>query len=341
MTRATPMEPPRIGVRIAGTGRALPSQQMTNSDLARMMQTSDEWIVQRTGIHTRHVCDRTKGESCLPLATEALTKALADARMEATELDMIILATLTEEMPCPPTSCQLAAAVGAGPCGAYDLSAACSGFVFSLNTAWSMIRSGLHRTVAVVGADTLSSYMEYNDHGRTTAILFGDAAGAVIVRATDDASKGMIAQAMHSNGSRWADLYIPLQMKHFPAEDAPEKDMIGRLHMNGKSVFKFAVSTFPEVIAQTLDRAGLKADEVDHYICHQSNARILEAARERFGLPTEKLYVNIDRYGNTVAASVPLCLDELREAGRVREGQRVMFVAFGGGLTWGTSLWQL
>ncbi|MBX3365617.1 MAG: ketoacyl-ACP synthase III [Phycisphaeraceae bacterium] len=341
MTLRPTLEPPRVGARLAGTGSATPSRVLTNADFEKMMDTSDEWIVQRTGIHTRRIIDKSADENALTLATQALTAALADARMTGSDLDLLILATISMEMHCPPTACQLIAAVGGQNCGAYDLSAACCSFVFAMNTAWGLIRSGMYRNVAVVGADTISTFMDYDSRGRSTAILFGDAAGAVIMRATDDTSKGLIAQTMHSDGNRWVDLYIPEKMSHFPEGVEPNPEALHRVQMNGKGVFKFAVSTFPDVIAQTLDAADLKPDEVDHYICHQSNARILEAARERFGLPKEKLYVNIDRYGNTVSASVPLCFDELRRAGRVHEGQRVMFVAFGGGLTWGTSLWQL
>ncbi|MCB9845423.1 MAG: ketoacyl-ACP synthase III [Phycisphaeraceae bacterium] len=338
----SPLEPPKIGVRIAGTGMALPSQELTNQDLERVMETSDEWILQRTGISSRRVIDTSKGECTLTLARESLARALEDSHLHGTDLDLLLLATMTMEMGCPPSACRLASDVGAGAIGAVDISGACCGFVYSMNLAYGMIRSGLYRTVAVVGADTLSTYMDYNDRGRSTAILFGDGAGAVILRATDDTSRGLIAQAMHSDGSRWQDLYIPEVLdRDFPPGHEPDPAALHRVQMNGRAVFKFAVGTFPDVIAQTLDRAGLRPDEVDHYICHQSNARILEAARERFGLPPEKLYVNIGTRGNTVAASVPMCLHELREQGRVRDGQRVMFVAFGGGLTWATSLWQL
>lgn len=341
MTIANLPDPPRVGCRLAGTGRALPSRVLTNADLEKMMDTTDEWIVQRTGIRTRYILDHEKGETALSLAIEALKKALADARMPGSDLDMVILSTMCQEMACPPSSVQLAAAVGATPSGAYDLCAACCGFVYGVNTAWGLIRSGLHRNVAVVGSDTLSTYMDYDERGRSTAILFGDGAGAVVLRATDDQRKGLIAHAMHADGNRWVDLYIPEKMTHFPEGTPPDKAAIHRVQMNGKGVFKFAVGTFPEVIAQTLEKAGLRSEDVDHYVCHQSNARILEAARERFGLPPEKLHVNIGKYGNTVAASVPIVLDELREAGRIHEGQKVMLVAFGGGLTWGTSLWQL
>ncbi len=335
-------QPPTLGVRFAGTGSALPSRSVTNADLERLMDTSDEWIVQRTGIRSRYVIDRERGESTLTLAGDALQRALDDARMNATDLDLILLATMTAEMSCPPTACRLAAEIGAGTIGAMDVTAACCGFVYSLNIAFGLIRSGLYRSIAIVGSDTLSQYLSYDNVGRSTAILFGDAAGAAILRATDDTSKGLIAQAMHSDGARWVDLYIPEDLERdVPEGQEPDSDKLGHVQMNGRGVFKFAVGTFSGVIQQTLDQTGLSADDVDMYICHQSNARILTAARDRFGLSEDKLYINIERVGNTVAASVPLCLDELCKAGKIAEGQRVMFVAFGGGLTWATSLWQL
>ncbi|MDX2147631.1 MAG: beta-ketoacyl-ACP synthase III [Planctomycetota bacterium] len=334
------------GVKIAGTGSALPSKIITNADLERLMDTSDEWIVQRTGIRQRHVIDPSKGESMGSLAASALITALNDARMRPEELDFIIIATMTSHMACPPTACQIAFDVGqrmggAVHCGAMDLSGACSGFVYGMNIAHDLIMGGAYRSVALVGADTISELMDYATSGRTTAIIFGDAAGAAIFRATDDPNLGILAQTMRSDGSGWKEIYVPRDEHDFPAKVAPEPEKIGRVQMNGASVFKFAVGTFPEIIQETLDAAKLKPDDIDVYVCHQSNQRILHAARDRFGLAPDKLYVNIDRVGNTVAASVPLCLDELRRAGRVKDGSRVMFVAFGGGLTWGTSLWQL
>jgi 3-oxoacyl-[acyl-carrier-protein] synthase-3 len=183
--------------------------------------------------------------------------------------------------------------------------------------------------------------MNYTTAGRSTAIIFGDAAGAVVLKATDDTSKGILAQSIHASGKGWREIYVPHCSLDFPPGVDPNPEDIGHVHMNGAAVFKFAVSTFPNLIAETLEKANVKAEEVDLYVCHQSNARILTAARERFNLPEEKLYVNIGRVGNTVAASVPLCLDELAAAGRVKPGMKIMFLAFGGGLTWGSSLWQL
>ncbi len=330
----------RIGVRIAGTGSALPTKPLSNTDLEKLMDTTDEWIVQRTGIRKRLIVDRAKGECTTSLSVAALQTALAEARLTARDLDLIIVATMTPDMSCPPVACFVAGALGTGNVGAFDINGACTGFIHAINTAHSFIKGGGYRTVGVIGADCLSTYMDYSTKGRSTAIIFGDAAGAVVLRATDDPSLGVLAQTMHSDGTGWKEIYIPEHVGQFPPGVEPDPEKLRRVQMNGASVFKFAVGTFPGLIEETLEMAGLKAADIDMFVCHQSNQRILHAARDRFGLTEDKLYVNIDRYGNTVAASVPLCLDELRRSGRVRDGHKVMMVAFGAGLTWGSSLWQ-
>jgi 3-oxoacyl-[acyl-carrier-protein] synthase-3 len=260
--------------------------------------------------------------------------------MPATDLDLILVGTMTPECPTPSVACNVAHRIGAGQIGAMDLNAACSGFVFSLNLAHDLIRGGSYRTVAVVGADCITRHCDMTTYGRAVSVLFGDAAGAVVVQATDDASKGILAQAMHSDGGGARHLFIPSHMSDFPEGITGEERQLNCIQMNGQAVFKFAVTTFPKLIEQTLDMANVLAEDVDHYVCHQSNLRILDAARERFGLGPEKLHVNISKYGNTVGASVPLVLDDLAKAGRIKPGQKVMFLAFGAGLTWGSSLWQ-
>ncbi|MEM1072080.1 MAG: beta-ketoacyl-ACP synthase III [Planctomycetota bacterium] len=330
-----------VGVEIVGVGTAVPDDVVTNADLEKFMDTSDEWIRQRTGIEQRHRIRADEGESVKHLAKAAAENAMAHAGIDPSELDLVVMSTMSAEMTCPPTSCRIADEIGTKNAGAFDLNAACCGFVFGMNTAYGLMQTGQYRTVALIGADTLTNIVEFSTKGRNAAIIFGDAAGAVILRKTDDAGKGLIAQAMHSNGERWSDLYIPETEHDFAEHDEYSDWQLGKLIMNGQSVFKFAVGTFPKVIEQTLERAGLRADQVDHYVCHQSNRRILDAARDRFGLDEGRFHININRYANTVAASVPLVFKDLVDAGRVKEGQRVMFVGFGGGLTWGTSLWQI
>ncbi len=328
------------GVRLVGTGRAVPERTLTNADLEKLMDTSDEWIVQRTGIRTRYISDRARDESVSGLGTRALGLALQAAGLSSADLDLIICSTMTADMPCPPSACLIAARVGNPGCGAFDINGACCGFVFGLNVAHEMVRGGTYKTVALIGADTLSALQTYTTAGRGTAIIFGDAAGVAIFRADPNPSLGIIAQSMHTDGTGWKDIYVPrCKYDAPPGVELPES-AFGHVQMNGAGVFKFAVGTFPKLIQETLDKAGVQAADVDMYVCHQSNARILRAARERFNLDESKLYVNIDRYGNTVAASIPLCLDELVRSGRVKPGHKVMFLGFGGGLTWGSSLWQ-
>ncbi len=336
------MNPGRdFGVEIITSGIALPKRLVTNRDLESVMDTTDEWIVKRTGIHQRYTVDPAKGESTRSLALEAAKKALENANLKGTDIDLIIAATMTPDMPTPPTGPLISHGLGTNNAGAFDVNGACSGFVYSLNLAHALIQSGDYFNVVVVGVDILSRHVEFSTRGRSKSVLFGDAAGAVVMRRCDDASKGIIAQAMASDGGGATHLYIPCHEKNMLDEsDDPNEYPLDLLRMHGPSVFKFAVTKFPNLIADTLDKASLTADQIDHFVCHQSNARILEAARQRFDIPSEKLRVNIGHYGNTVAASIPLVFNELKAENKVQPGQKVMFLGFGAGLTWGSSLWQ-
>jgi len=328
-----------FGVEIAGTGRCLPEGRLTNADLEQIMDTSDEWITQRTGISERRICDVRKGESTTTLSAEALTRALEDAGATAGDLDLVIVASVTGEMVCPATACRVAAMIGAPGTGAFDILAACSGFVYGMATAHSMIRSGLARTVGVVGCDAMSRVIDYEN--RAVSILFGDAAGAAVLRRCDDPGRGLVAAELHADGSRWRDLYLPQTTTDVPEAARVPSIPMHALQMNGREVYKFAVGTFGDLIQSTLEGCGLTTDDVSQFVCHQSNARMLESARSRLGIPEEKMYVNIDRYGNCSAGSVPVALDELRKSGRCREGETIMLVAFGGGLTWASNVWRL
>jgi 3-oxoacyl-[acyl-carrier-protein] synthase III len=330
---------PGVGVRIAGTGHYLPEHRVTNADLVKLMDTSDEWIVQRTGIHERR--RRGPEETTRSMGLQALRRALADAAIDPREIDLVLCATMTPEMKTPATANMISAEIGAGHAGSMDINGACSGFVFGMNIAHELIKGGSYRTIALVGADSLSTLLDYSTAGRGTSILFGDGAGAAIFRATDDRSKGVLAQAMHSDGLSWRDIYVASRPEDFPPGVESIACKFNKVQMNGANVFKFAVGTFPKLIESTLAKAQMSPAEVDMYVCHQSNQRILHAARDRFEIPEHKMYVNIDRVGNTVGASVPICLDELRKAGRVVDGMAVMFLGFGAGLTWGSSLWRV
>jgi 3-oxoacyl-[acyl-carrier-protein] synthase-3 len=345
MTNAQPAGSARArslsGVVIAGTGSAVPKRRVTNADLEKVMDTSAEWIVQRTGIRERHIHDRDAGESSATLATEAAGKAIESAGLAGERVDLMVCATMTPDMPTPSVACIVADRIGAGAIPAFDLNAACSGFVYAMNTAHALMLGGRYKTALVIGVDCITQHCDFSTYGRATSVLFGDAGGACVLRASDDTSKGLLAESMHSDGGGAQHLYIPSREGDFYDQHDFDAQRVNRVVMHGPGIFKFAVSTFPRLIEQTLDRAGLSADAVDHYICHQSNARILAAARERFGLPESKMHVNIDRFGNTVAASVPLILDHQTRDGRIQPGQKVMFLAFGAGLTWASSLWQL
>ena len=333
------------GVTIGSTAHYLPERVVTNADLETMMDTSDEWIVQRTGVRERHFC--AEGESTREMSFEVLKSLLRRSGVKPEELDLFILATVGSNMACPSTACQIMGDLASDPefgpsgAGAMDITVACSGFTYGLNMAHDLVRAGQYKNIAVIGAEHLSKFIEMTTVGRGTAIIFGDGAGGALVQRSEQPEQGILSQMMRSDGSKWEELYIPRLERDCPEVTHNAELPIGLMRMNGRAIFKFAVGTFGDLIQETLDKAGLKADDVDHYICHQSNVRILDACRDRFGLPAEKLPVNIDRLGNTSAASVPILFDEQMKAGRIKAGEKVMFVAFGAGLTWTSSLWQL
>ncbi len=324
------------GTRLAGTGISTPARVVTNDDLAQIVDTNDEWISKRTGIKQRRLVE--EGTTCRTLAADALKQALANAKLQPGELDMVILASLTPDMLCPTTAAQVVADVGAVPAAAVDINAACSGFVYGVNMATSLIATGFYKHIAVIGAEVLSSITDWKD--RSTCVLFGDGAGAAIFSATNDATRGCLYQSMASNGHGGKELYIPRHESQIPA-GSPFSGTLNTLQMNGKEVFKFAVTTLQSTIEEALQATGLQASDLAAIVPHQSNARILESAREKLGLPVDKFIINIDRFGNTSAASVPICLHELVEAGKVKPGDLVLLVALGGGLTWACSLWRV
>lgn len=326
------------GVRIAGVGSAVPENVLHNTDLEQMMDTSHDWIVQRTGIHRRHII-KANSETQLSLATDGLTRALANANMEGRELDLIINATVTSEMTCPSNACRIAAQLGAVPTAGFDLQAACSGFVYAINLADSLIRCGRHRAIGVVGCDALSNVSDFTE--RTVSILFGDGGGAAVLTRDDDPNRGCQFQELGADGSRWDTLYMPRRPEDVPEWDSENKIRFGCLRMTGREVFKFAVSKFREVIQRAMSETNLTPDDISQFVCHQSNLRIIDSAIEKLGLPPEKVHVNIDEYGNTSAGSVPIVLNELWQAGKIKTGDKIVMVAFGGGLTWASNVWQV
>ena len=327
------------GVRIVGTGSSVPDQTLSNADLEKILDTSDEWIQQRTGIKTRRVVDKAAGGGTIGLACNSLASAVANTQTDPKDLELVICASVTQEMHCPSAACRAAHHVGATNAAAFDLGAACSGFVYGLNIADTLLRQGRYKKIAVIGSDAMSTVLDYSE--RSVSILFGDASGAVILESVEDPSLGCIYQSMGADASNWQCLYLPTRQVDVPEVDKDNPIALGNLRMNGREVFKFAVKKFLAVIEDAVEQSGVGIDDISQLICHQSNLRIIESAREKLGLEKERVYVNIDRVGNSSAGSIPLCLDEMNQAGKIKKGEKVLFVAFGGGLTWASSLWQL
>jgi 3-oxoacyl-[acyl-carrier-protein] synthase-3 len=321
-------------VEIIGTGAYMPAQVVTNQDLARLVDTTDEWIVQRTGIHQRrHVAP---GESTLALATHASRGALADAGLEPQNLDLIVVATATPEHTLPATGCLLQAALGCRWIPAFDLHAACSGFVWAFLAGAQHVVNGLARTALVVGAETLTAVTDMQD--RQTCILFGDGAGAAILRRRVTDGPAILAARMGCDGARGKLIYIPAGGSKEPATRRTVDERLHYMRMHGREVYKFAVVQMHAIIEETCQDADVRVEDLALLIPHQSNLRIIESACAKAGVPMEKVVVNIDRYGNTSAASVAVGLHETRVAGRIKPGDLVLLVAFGAGLTWGSVL---
>lgn len=337
MNRSASRQVTPAGVKLAGTGMGLPDRVVTNDDLAHRVETSDDWISQRTGIRQRRMVG--EGQNARTLSVEALQGALDAAGLQPTDLDMIILATLNPEMSTPSIACRVQAELGATNAGAVDILAACSGFVYGLNFGYSLVKTGFYKNVAILGTEVLSEILDWND--RRVCVLFGDGCAAAILSASDDASQGCLYQTMNADGNGWKELYCPRQPRDIPADDKVFSGTFNTLQMNGREIYKFAVATLEKSIHEALAETGLELDDLSAIIVHQSNARIIEGARKRLGLKDDKMYVNIERYGNTSAASVPICLHELVKDGRVKSGDHVLFVGLGGGLTWASSLWKL
>ena len=329
--------PDILHAAIAGMGFAVPDNVVTNADFEKFLDTSDEWITQRTGIKERRVV--ADGESTASLAAAAAREAIADAGLTGDELDLIICATVSGEMPFPATACFVQDALGAVDVPAFDISAACSGFIYALATGRSFIESGAYKRVLVIGVDVLSRFADFTD--RSSCILFGDAAGAVVLEATADRERGVIYSVLHSDGSGWDYIHVPGGGSRSPAT---AETVAGKQHyvkMRGRDVYKFAVAKMQWLLGDCMEQCHLSVDDVDMVVPHQVNIRIIESAAQKFNFPMDKVYVNIDRYGNTSGASIPLALAEARNAGKIGPGSTVLMIAFGAGLTWAGAVVKL
>ena len=321
----------RIYSRIAGTGSALPKRMVSNDELARQVDTSDEWIATRTGIRQRYVAG--EGETTVSLARDAAIKAMQAANVGVDDIDMVVLGTTTPNLICPSSACLLQAELGIdNGCPAFDVNAACSGFIYAMSVADKFIRTGDAKTVLVVGSETLTRMVDWSD--RSTCVLFGDGAGAAVLKA--DAQTGILSTHLHADGRKKELLWNPVGVSE---GFKPGEDNAGvRVLMTGNDVFKHAVKALDAVVEETLEANGLDRHDIDWLIPHQANLRIIEATAKRLDMPMERVVVTVDQHGNTSSGSVPLALDAAVRSGKVQRGQLLLLEAFGGGFTWGSVL---
>ena len=314
--------------RIIGTGSYLPESVLTNDDLSKIVDTSDEWISSRTGIRQRHLA---VNENTVSMSTQAARRAMEEASVTAEELDLIIVATCSPDTFTPNTACSVQANIGAARAVAFDVNTACSGFVFALNIADMYMAAGTFKTALIIGGETLSRFVDWTE--RSTCVLFADGAGAAVLKADET---GLISSSIGSDGTKGYAIYVETRPVVNPC--TPQEKPLDYLYMDGQEVFKFAVRKVPEVINKILDETGYAADDVDWYILHQANARINSRIAKKLGVSLDKMPMNMDRCGNTSAASIPLLLDEVNKKGLIKRGDKVMLAGFGAGLTWGGAL---
>jgi 3-oxoacyl-[acyl-carrier-protein] synthase III len=323
------------GVRIAGVGHYVPERVISNADFEKMLDTSDEWITTRTGMKERHAV--RDDEPTSDIAVAAARNALAQAQIPAQDLGCIVVATVTPDYAFPATACVVGAKLGVPGVAAFDMEIGCSGFIYGLTVAASLVRTGVFKSVLLIGAEELTRIVNYQD--RSTAILFGDGAGAVVLEATDNDS--FLGSDLGADGSNPSDLYLPYSGTAHPqptATDLAQKR--NTIHMNGRETFRFAVTKMIETTHTALARAGATPDDVTWLIPHQANRRIIDAAAKHLGMASDRVIVNIDRYGNTSAASIPMALSEAVAEGKLKDGDLILFVGFGAGLSWGAVTWR-
>lgn len=341
-TAAPPMSAPAAAgrqlrsVSIAGIGSYAPERVLTNKDLEKMVDTTEDWILTRSGIRERRIA--ADGQSTSDLAVEAARVALAGAGLEPSAVDLIIVATASPDMLFPSTACHVQHKLGARKVPAFDLSAACSGFLYALDVGRQFVANGAYETVLVIGADKLSAFTNWQDRG--TCVLFGDAAGAVVLR-HQPGHRGILSTLLGADGSQTEILKLPAGGSVMPASEETVRDRMHSIQMSGREVFKFAVTAMISAAREALKRSGLGIEDITCVIPHQANMRIIEAIADRLGLGMDRLFVNLQNYGNTSAASIPVALAEAMQTGRLKPGDRVLLVAFGGGLTWASAVVEL
>ena len=323
-----------IRVKISALGTYVPPRVLTNADLEKMVETSDQWIIERTGIRERHIVD--KGVATSDLAVEAAKKALAQRGIEAGDLDAILVGTVTPDMFFPSTACLVQHKLGAKGVWGFDLSAACSAFLYALQTGTQFVATGAHKRVMVIGSDVMSSIIDYTD--RATCIIFGDGAGAVILEPAENDSLGMIDFIHEVDGSGGCSLYMPGGGSLNPSTHETVDQKMHYVHQDGQAVFKFAVRKQTELCEKILERNGIKASDIDVFVAHQANKRIINATAERLALRPESVVINIDRYGNTTAGTIPLAMDTARQEGKLKKGDLVLLASVGAGFTVGATL---
>ena len=319
--------------RIISTGSYLPEKVLSNSEMEKMLDTSDEWITERTGIRERRIADSTQAAS--DLAYEASRIALERAGLGPEDIDLIIVATITGDMPFPSTACFLQDKLGATNAAGFDINAACSGFLYSLYIADSFIKSGKHRRILVAGTEVLSKITDWDD--RRTCVIFGDGAGAVIIGPSNDDS-GLLSININSDGKMWDLIHVPGGGSRNPVSQSSIEQRMHYIKMKGNETFKVAVRTLEDIALKTLEENDIDPSSLSLLIPHQANLRIIQATADRLKVPMDKVFINLDKYGNTSAASIPIALDEALQSGRIKEGDYILLEAFGGGLTWASAL---
>lgn len=320
--------------QIIGTGSYAPEKVMTNHDLAKIVETSDEWIFERTGIKQRHVA--AEGEVTSDMALKAAVRALEMARTRPEDLDLIVVGTISPDMPMPACAAFLQHKLGAKKSFAFDVSAACAGSLFGMSIAAQYVQSGMVKRALVVGVELLTRIIDWDD--RNTCVLFGDAAGAMVIGPSEDPSRGILSTHLHTDGAQTDILCIKGGGSKNPMSEEALKQKLHKVSMNGREVYKFAVRSLTDAVTEGLEHNKLTAAQVDHVIAHQANIRIIDAVLERLSLPREKAWLNIDRYGNTSSASLPMTLDEANRAGRLKAGENIAMMAIGAGMSWGSAV---